>query len=638
MSDSVLQLSIAADRSLARQCFARSVPTAAGGPARARPRPARFGLCGLLQALATIWCIAATPLPHAHAQQGSQAAPAIEPALDAFLAARRWLDADALPAVDAEDGRVPLAATEAVSVILRLDGRVVGTGDDAVADPGMLRRAVGRAVSRALGDETIRAVRAAANDRVTHRLSLEVELAGPLRPLIGRTIAEAARRVDPGVDGLAVRRGDRVERAFPGRLLASDNADAPERTIAALISDAGLPAQDLPSFRAEDRVSLARFATVRLVQASPQAPPEETSRSGAPIARSEITGGSTRLFASQLCARLASHVVAADERAPEGDVRLLGTMNPTADAFDPPFAGAPDAALAAWVLARASRSDAVLAPIRAKAAQQAARLAASIARERLAGEGAAPDVADALLVLAWCDLGADAATRDALVARAATLLGGESGDPESVAFAALAVDAARRAGTATTAADSIERAIVAQLERHASSRGRLVDALVPLALLASSDALSAATRDRLRSTLSETAEVLRGFQIDLRAADAPPRPADLDGGLDLPGRGADARCLKIGAGIAIATAAAGSDDTAVRESIRGLLRFLAQHVADSPWVDTFRSPSAARGLVRASLWTDDLPPAATTAGLLLAMEGASVLDRPAAQGAPKASP
>ena len=51
-------------------------------------------------------------------------------ALSAYLAARAWLDADALPAEGDAAARVPLEATTAVCVLLRLDGRLVGAGHD----------------------------------------------------------------------------------------------------------------------------------------------------------------------------------------------------------------------------------------------------------------------------------------------------------------------------------------------------------------------------------------------------------------------------------------------------------------------------------------------------------------------------
>jgi hypothetical protein len=52
-------------------------------------------------------------------------------ALAAFLRARAWLDADALPAQSEQAAQLELADTAAVCVILRHAGRVVGYGEDA---------------------------------------------------------------------------------------------------------------------------------------------------------------------------------------------------------------------------------------------------------------------------------------------------------------------------------------------------------------------------------------------------------------------------------------------------------------------------------------------------------------------------
>ena len=62
--------------------------------------------------------------------------------------------------------------------------------------------------------------------------------------------------------------------------------------------------------------------------------------------------------ATELAARLAGQVVPATEQTPaaagttdpSAPVRLLGTLNPTADAYDPPFANARQSALAALAL------------------------------------------------------------------------------------------------------------------------------------------------------------------------------------------------------------------------------------------------------------------------------------------------
>lgn len=639
MVDSVLQLFCRWAGSVARPPFARFVPAGRVARRRAARGAVAFGLCGLLQPAATAWCIPAPQEAPAApvAAVGDAGRPSVEAALDAFLAARRWLDADELPEPEADAAKVALPATDAVSVTLRLDGRIVGTGEDAGADGAMLRRAVGRAISRALGDDTIRAVRAAAGDRVTHRLSLEVELAGPLRPLLGRTIDEAARRVAPGIDGVAVRRGERVARAFPGRLLSIDSAERPEKTVTSLLVELGLPPQDLPAFRAEDRVSLARFATTRLVQAGPKDAPAEIARAGAPIGRSEITAGTTALLATQLGARLAAQVVPADERDPTGEARLLGTLNPTADRFDPPFASDREAAYTAWSLAAAAKSDSVAAPVRERAASAAHRLAKSLALSRLAGTGSPPaDAVDALALLALAHLGdlqGVALARPRVEALVTSSLeddaSGTNAEPESVAFGALALVEAAQAGGVPVPPE-VDAAVRRLLERNAATRGRLVDAFEPLALLARRGALAAETQVALDSTLVETAGVLRGFQIDAQDG-ASGFPSDLDGGLALPARrsqGVDAQGIRVGVGLAAIAAGPENDSATARAAVAGIVRFLAQHVADSPWVDTLRNPARTRGMVRNSLWTDDLPPGASAAGLRLAVEAIDVLRRP----------
>ncbi|MFM7134958.1 MAG: hypothetical protein ACKO0W_11635, partial [Planctomycetota bacterium] len=326
---------------------------------------------------------------------------------------------------------------------------------------------------------------------------------------------------------------------------------------------------------------------------------------------------------------------------------LLGTLNPTADRFDPPIASDREAAYAAWALAAAAKSEAVAAPVRERAASAAKRLATSLARARLAGTGSPPaDAVDALALLALARLGdleGVGLAKPRVEALVASSLeenaDGASADPEAVAFGVQALIEAARAGNLRTPADT-DAAIRRMLERNAATRGRLVDALEPLALLSLCGALGAETQATLDSTLVETATVLRGFQIDARDA-ASGHPADLDGGLALPARraqGVDAQGIRIGVGLAAIAAGPERDAAPARAAIVGLMRFLAQHVADSPWVDTLRNPGRTRGMVRNSLWTDDLPPGALATGLRLATESAPVLGgpKPPAPAAPAA--
>jgi len=137
----------------------------------------------------------------------------------------------------------------------------------------------------------------------------------------------------------------------------------------------------------------------------------------------------------------------------------------------------------------------------------------------------------------------------------------------------------------------------------------------------------------VRTALEEAARVAAAIQL---RADAAPggenaamlgHPLDLEGGLLLPGpRGTipTTQSLRLAAALALAEPvldpAKASDRAA---TTRHLVRFLAQHVAQDPWVGGFRNPDALRGLVRDSLDRDDCPPLATAAGALFAVGAAS---------------
>lgn len=639
-------------------------------------------LCGLLHASASGCCIDATqdaaantvgsaeppakplakPLAKPVAKPlGTGTTPDENTALDGFLAARAWLDADALPALDAQAAQIELPATNAVCVLLRLNGRLVGVGEDATGDRLMLRRATGRAVVKALGDETIRSVRATLGDKVTARLSLEIELAGEPTPLLGRTIADAAARIVPGRDGIAVRRGETIVRAFPSRLIASDNADRPDGTIAALLVDAGLPAKDLNQYADTDRVSLARFATIRLRESSPGGAPEVITRGGRAIELVEITPNATMRMAIQLTTRLAGQLVAAPKSeqpqempqekpqdahpidahsvdAQHADTRLLGTLNPTADRYDPPFADARQSALAALALAYAARVPQFPEALATQARNDAQRLVSSIAS---LPDAERPATVDSVCALALCassvadeDLRADSREnlRAQLAARVRTQIAAHTSidpavSPVPAAFAAAASAALGADGNAAEAA-RIARAILAAFHDRP---GTLLQTALPLALLARQSALEPACAAEIRATIASLAEQLAAQQIGADPLAFEGMPADLVGGLFPPSgprMRVDSECLRHAAAFAFAfpkTAATGAATGAAKApaalslATRRSLRFLAQHTADDPWVGGFRHPEALRGLVRASLATDDCPPEPTIYGLLLAI-------------------
>ena len=623
-------------------------------------------------------CIAATPREAGDVATATQelrdGAPAKAPvdvppeatALDAYLLARRWLDDDTLPAEDAPDARIDLGSTAAVCVILRLDGRLVGAGEAAIAvgaggdEPALLlRRALGRAVSKALADDTIDAVRKAMGDKsgaraalpVTARLALEVELAGPIRPLIGRTIADASRRLILGDEGVAVLRADAAHRAYPSRLLAADIAARPDRTIAGLLIEAGLPVKDLGQYAAEERVSLGRFATIRLRAATPEGVPERVERCGRLIELAELTPGRIEALAGQLAARLAGQVVAGERGA-----FLLGTLNPTKDLHDPLVAPPRDAALATLALARAARSTKLPEPIRSRARAQALALASPL----VAAPAEPADAAfEFLLAIAVGELeqgeleqgeleqaeleqaehrqeqprrGAPerAALREACRARVdrlAPLPADGRPTPESAVLRALQAAAA----LSLDAAGGPERAqkIVAALATtYRGSEALLLDAALPLSLTLAHPRATDATRAELARMLGELSQLFRRMQINRTSDEFADLPADIDGGLMLPGATIgvpDSSSLPLAAALVIAEPWLDPAEAAARRSAgTRSVRFLAQHVADDPWLGGIRNPNAVRGLVRGSLVGDDCPPGAASAGLMLAVAAAEL--------------
>ena len=578
------------------------MPTTAARPLHALFLLLALVLGGLMHARTAHCCSPATPVRQSATDHG---AIDVGVAVDHFLRARAWLDADALPPVDSDAAKIDSTGSSAVCVILRLDGRFVGAGEDARGDATMLRRAVGEAVAKALGDETIRSVRAAAGDRITARLSLEVELAGPLSPLLGRTLADACARIVSGRDGLAVRRGDQVVRAFPSRMSLTDTADRPSGVITSLLVDAGLPAKDINEYDTRERVSLARFQTVRVRGDSPRAAPSIVERGGRTIEMQEIGKSAAASLAARLAARLAAEVVEIRAQAAATDAQtpvwLRGTFDPTHDRYDPALASEREAALALLALARARDSDALAPAVREVAKARAERLLLAIA--------ARPDDARTAMVESICAIAACKASDRVRSLLAAQVALGDKRSVEDTLWLAAAADE-------QACADAVRAALNLPPERQSE----LVRAILPLALIASRGTLSVDLQDEIRSRLTRLADTLAPLQIGcdgLPLGTGPgSMPADLAGGLAPQGSARlDARSTALAPFAALAIAHVG----AFQPMQRGALRFLAQHVADDPWVGGFRSPDALRGLVRDSLSGNNCPPDRLALGLLLAL-------------------
>ncbi|MGA0419030.1 MAG: hypothetical protein ACO3P9_03280 [Phycisphaerales bacterium] len=310
-------------------------------------------------------------------------APSTEQAVAAWITADAWVRTGEVPPAESEKAQVPLSGVEAVSIVLRLGGRIVAVGEDAEGGPEMLRRATGRLLSECSATLRQRWPEAM-HDALRRQSLLEIDLAGPAEPLLGSTFAEAAAAIDPGRDALAFRRGNRWARAYPGRLLAAGLAGDPATTFGRLATETGLPrGAGLPELLALDSIGVYRMPTVRLGQFESGGLPE-------PLIRQEPEGNAPTVDASgvrTLAADLLRHLQRQrhESAAPgaenlEGQTRglgLRGDHDPISGRHDP-FTAPPLAqAIAVLAATRLAEADEDLAPVAGPFARQ---LLADLAR------------------------------------------------------------------------------------------------------------------------------------------------------------------------------------------------------------------------------------------------------------------
>lgn len=546
-------------------------------------------------------------------------APSLESAIGAFLATRRWLDAANVPKLDDPSSAITLEGTTMVVVLLRTSqGRLVGIGEDAQSDPLMLRRAVGRAFTKALGHASIASVRASLGDDVGKALSIEIELCGASTPLLGRTMQDCAMRVCPGIDGIALRRGATTYRLSPARLLAIDSAERPEGAIRLLLSDAGLPSEDLPQLHARDSVSLNSFRSTRVAQPNPTALPVAVTRAGRLISLHECTRSEQGLFLHALVTRLAHDVVS----LPQGDIAIVtGDYDAIAATHEPALAKAREQALVAFALANAAASTQLPDALR-----DSTRARATLALHAVlhAPEPTTPTIeAFALLALHALEPLQDptlVAARATIIARLIDPARG-SKEPDSLALVAAAL---LRAGCAEG------NAILTQawtLDENTQARN--------LAWLAMAESLLPTTTHT--NELQALASMLTSRQLVDTSNGA---PEDLLGGFDLVSRSGaqaggrlssvDSQSTRVTFALALLLA----DPRFVEEVHLGerartqalALRFLRQLALDAPLTDLMRDGADASDRIRGSLGTYRAPLAAQAMAVLAVTESLRALD------------
>jgi len=571
--------------------------------------------------------------------------PPVEDLVAAWSVARRWLDNLALPREQDANAAVVIRDAWGLSVIIRAGGEVVGRGDIAPFDGLALRRAMSRAMGEVLGSG-LRSTIERSSEPIGPKLTLELEVCGEPIPLVGGTFMEAARRVRPGIDVLALRRGERFAAAYAGRVLATNTAGNIVGTFAGLAADLGLPARDLPELRRSDDVAAYRAPSVRLVQLRPGEAPQSLPRNDEYFPESGVTRENASLFVTAVAHRMIRATTKPSD-VEEGTL-FRGDYRVATDEFRPPLAPAFEQGLATLALLRFASSEAALAPLgeELSALVGEARNTAIKVLEELAEAptGAAEPFDDpraaAAAVLAILELPAE--DRPAWLSQMLVwaiermrerfdvergFIGVEGRPLPPHAQSIMAAAIARTAAEQISMVSMVEAQAAVDAAWHSVPRSQRV-ALLPWIVWAERDLarvpnLPARSREPLFVLREELLAVQVGFDGDASNPDA----MWARGGFVLtapestgPEAVANAQSLRPIAGLAAMLL----DERLTPEpAVSGLfvrqkagLRFVMQLTVRAPVDRLFRRPERALGGVREALWDADQPVAAQALALL----------------------
>lgn len=591
------------------------------------------------------------------APPGAADLPPASEALASFAALEGWVRAGEVRADG--PGADPTGAT-GVSVTLRLSGMVVGrattmAGEGDAESAGLwapegeclrtaARRAIAQAAERTPGERD--ALREQTVRDALGLVTVDLQVAGRLTPLMGETIDDAALGVNPGVEGVAVRAGSRLRAHMPG-LMLSTNA-APAQSLTALCSELGLTRAALGALRTGAGVSVYKFAAHHLAQPAPGEPPRFLFRGGRVVNETDVSAGSLRALADRIAAHLQAHAWPEGRRegvAPDSP-GMLGDYEPWADRHEPLVAPPAQQALGAFALARYSTTPGVSPRLAAGSLTLAKRIVRDL-------EDVGPGEADARLdapaaaayFIAFCEAngGADLARgstspfADAAAAKAVAAFGEQGWDASLspparalIAYAMRSISLIYAPGDERWVSPDAARDTVRSLFRD-TPEGKVVG-LMPWLGWAAIDLDPGPGALPATAPLLEMRDLL--WRHQLTREQVMPDSPDLMGGIvftagrtPLPTWQA-ARPLAFVASMLADPRLTTPDQTAEQMArLSRSLRFLMQLAADEPEGHMYRDRQRALGGVREALWNQRMPVDASAMALLAVCETLRAAER-----------
>lgn len=576
---------------------------------------------------------------------GAQSVPPPDGTMTAYRTLEGWVRAWSVPE---QTQQIDPPECHGSQVTLRLAGKVIGRGS-LVGDDGTTlwhaTRAAWREAEGELGVEKD-ALRAERTLEAAHRVTIDVEIAGPMTPLLGATWADASERISPGIEGVAGRVGDDVQAFFPGDMIASGTL--PGRALQICAGRLRLPPLELGQLREKQGLEAYRFHSLHLTQLKAGGEPTFLTRGGRLVPESETSGPGLRQFADRLAKHLMTHEWPGAE--PHG---LMGSYLPLTDAYDPLLGSPREQGIVALALARYATTPGVDRAIAFEAAAFAVRIVdqLSVVTKDEPDPLASP-IDAAAWIIADCGVRAADAARAKLPAsefglRATSTLMALWHDPKawagtSAAARAFIVYAMACAGVGSPEDSELKSAAlegVRGLFRDTDS-AELVSLMPWLGwaeLALASGSPSVASADALRDMRS------RLWQSQLTSVDVGAAERDLEGGIvftrgttPLPTWQALRPLAFAASMIGDARLTSPQELTAEIASLRRSLRFVRQLCIDEASAWAARNPERAIGGVRPALWTPTLSLDASALALLSVSQTlTSISERAGVQVPPK---